>query len=229
MVLAREGGGKHPRPRLRRRRRTLDEVVDLADRLRRVEPGGQPGAVGHLDAQEQGRLRLIDLRGWRLRTRRRGRGVRRGGGGRGSGRDVAVAGNRGAEPAALAAERAVDFWEGPVVLGVLLQLDVDGLVVVDVHQVQRRPTLADHLQVRGVLWVVEAVQLAVVDAEAVGPEVQDALLGRGLVAARRCGDRLSGRVGDGAALDAVAADGLACSAEEARGGRGAWLRWVVGL
>jgi hypothetical protein len=106
---------------------------------------------------------------------------------------------------------------------VLLQLDIDWLVILNVHQMQRSSTLSNHIQISGILRVVETVQLPVINAEAIGPKVEHPLLRLSLGAAGGR-NRLAGRVGNGAALNAVAADGLAGSAEEARGWRAWWGR-----
>lgn len=102
----------------------------------------------------------------------------------------------------------------------LLQLDVERLVVSNVHEVYRGPALLNHAQRVGVLGVVEASQLAVIDTEAVTPQVEDALLDlttrRGLVSATSgtSGRRASGGgIGDRSALDAFASKGLARAAE----------------
>ena len=83
----------------------------------------------------------------------------------------------------------------------LVELDVDGLVVGDVHEVDRGAARADDGEVGGVLGVVEAVQRAVFDAEAVIPEVQDAAL-----RFSRCGGRGAG-VGNHGGGGVVAAEG----------------------
>jgi hypothetical protein len=63
---------------------------------------------------------------------------------------------------------------------VLLELDIDRLIQLDVHQVQWGTTIADHLEILGVAGVVKAPQLAIVNAESIRPQVQDTFLGRTL-------------------------------------------------
>jgi len=115
----------------------------------------------------------------------------------------------------------------------LLQLDVERLVVSDVHEVDRGATLLDHAQGVGVLGVVEASQGTVVDAEAVAPYVEDALLDRGVGgrlvsrSGASCGRASGGRVGDGSTGDAFATQSLARAAECACG-RGAFGRLCFG-
>lgn len=101
----------------------------------------------------------------------------------------------------------------------LLQLDVERLVVSNIHEVYWGSALLNHAQRVGVLWVIEASQLAVIDTEAVAPQVEDALLdlrirGR-LVSASSasCGRTSGGGVGDRSAGDAFASKGLARAAE----------------
>jgi len=59
---------------------------------------------------------------------------------------------------------------------VLLQLYVDGLIVSHIHKMQGSAALANHLEIRCILGVVKPAEFAVVDAEAVLPEVEDAFL-----------------------------------------------------
>jgi hypothetical protein len=101
---------------------------------------------------------------------------------------------------------------------VLLELNIDPLVHLDVHEMNRRPSFPDHLQVGPVLRVIEASQLAIVNAETIGPNVQDALLYRAVVGCGRNGTAAG--VGDRTALDAVAAQGLACTTETSPRGPG---------
>lgn len=80
-----------------------------------------------------------------------------------------------------------------------MHLQIDLLALLDIQKVKRRAAAVDHVEGGGVGWVVEAVQRAVVDAEAVAPQMQLAVhtwrrsatcrgdglddLGRGIVAA----------------------------------------------
>jgi hypothetical protein len=59
---------------------------------------------------------------------------------------------------------------------VLLQLDIDRVAVVDVHEMQGCSALPDHLKVSGIVGVVKAVERAVINAEAVTPEMKSPLL-----------------------------------------------------
>jgi hypothetical protein len=61
---------------------------------------------------------------------------------------------------------------------VLLELDVERLVVSNVHEMNGGATLLDHAQGIGILRVVESSQNAIVDAEAIAPEVKRSLLDR---------------------------------------------------
>jgi hypothetical protein len=94
---------------------------------------------------------------------------------------------------------------------VLLKLHIDTLIEPHVHEVDWRPSFSDHLQIGTVLRVIEAPQLAVVDAEPVVPDVQDALLYRAIVC--RCRNGAAAGIGDLTALDAVAAKCVAGATE----------------
>jgi hypothetical protein len=59
----------------------------------------------------------------------------------------------------------------------LVQLDIDRLVVLHVHEMQRRTPRPDHLKRLLVGRVVKSPKLAIVDAEAILPDVQHTLLG----------------------------------------------------
>jgi len=107
---------------------------------------------------------------------------------------------------------------------VLLELNLDALIVPDVHEMQRSPALPYHLQCLLVLRVIEAEQLAVIYAEAVVPNMQNTLLRGALGFRRRYG--AAPRVRNHTALDSVAAEGLAGTAEERSSG-GAGRRLVV--
>jgi hypothetical protein len=87
---------------------------------------------------------------------------------------------------------------------VLLQLDIDALIYLNVHEMERGTALANHLQVFLIPRIIVAVQRAIIDAETVVPDVQDAFL-HGLIATRSSGDGIAERIGDLAALDAIAA------------------------
>jgi hypothetical protein len=60
---------------------------------------------------------------------------------------------------------------------VLLKLDVDGSIMLHIHQMERSSALPDHLQIGLVGGIVEPTQLAIIDAEAILPDVQRTLLG----------------------------------------------------
>jgi hypothetical protein len=94
---------------------------------------------------------------------------------------------------------------------VLLELHVDTLIEPHVHEVDRRPSFSDHLQIGPVLGIVKPPQLAVVNAETVVPDVQDALLYWAIVCRRRNGAPAG--IGNLAALDAVAAKCVAGATE----------------
>jgi len=203
-LFAWERRHQHPRSALARWRRRVDESVDVPYCVRGVEARYQTRAVAEPDLQRKRGLRLVDLDGMR-RSRLSGctaGGVivvachrSTGGGGRGASRP------RGGTPQPLSAAREglVLRLRRDVFLRVLHELDVDFLRGVHVHDVQRCAPLPDHGQVPGVGRVVGAVQRAVVDGEAVFPEVQAALDERG--AARLGG----GGVFDCAAFCVVAA------------------------
>jgi hypothetical protein len=112
---------------------------------------------------------------------------------------------------ALTAERAVLLGQRPVVLIVLLELDVHALVEAHVHEMDRRPPFSDHLQIGPVLGIVKPPQLAVVNAETVVPDVQDALLDWAIACRGRNG--AAAGIGNLTALDAVAAKCVAGAAE----------------
>jgi len=97
------------------------------------------------------------------------------------------------QPLSAAREGLVLCLRRDVFLRVLHELDVDFLRGVHVHDVQRRAPLPDHGQIPGVGRVVGAVQRAVVDGEAVFPEVQAALYERG-----------TARLGGGGVFDCAA-------------------------
>ena len=115
------------------------------------------------------------------------------------------------QPPSFAAEWAVHPGQEPVVFIVLLKLHIDPLVEPDVHKVDRRSSFPNHLQVGPVLGIVEAPQLTVVDAKAVGPDVQDALLYGAVAGGGR--DGAAAGVGDDTAFHTIAAKCLAGAAE----------------
>jgi hypothetical protein len=110
---------------------------------------------------------------------------------------------------------------------VLLQLDVHPLVESHVHEVNRCSTFPDHLQIGSVLGVVKAPQLPIVNAKAVGPDMQNALLY--WPACGRCRNGTAAGVGDRTALDAIAAENLACATENRSGGAGGFLVRLLGI
>lgn len=89
-----------------------------------------------------------------------------------------------------------------------MKLHIDLLTLLDVHKVQWCSAGPDQLKVELVTRVVETVKFAVVDTEAVLPQVKDALL-------RFRVSRPDGtvRIGDAAALSSFAAEGHARATE----------------
>lgn len=53
----------------------------------------------------------------------------------------------------------------------LLKLDVNWLIITDIHEVEWSPPLPNQFQVGRILRIVKSVELAIVDAEAVGPKM----------------------------------------------------------
>jgi predicted nucleic acid-binding protein len=53
----------------------------------------------------------------------------------------------------------------------LLELDIDWLFGSDTHQVERSTALANHLEIGGILGVVESAKLSIFNAETVLPEM----------------------------------------------------------
>jgi hypothetical protein len=113
-----------------------------------------------------------------------------------------------------------------ILLVVLVELDVDLLVEPDVHEMDRRATFPNHLQVLPVGGVVKAPQVPVINTEPVCPDVQDALLCR-LFASRSRNGAATG-VGDHTALDTVAAERLACAAKTGSRGAGGFFLALPG-
>jgi hypothetical protein len=72
-------------------------------------------------------------------------------------------------------------------------MDVNWLAIAHVQKVKRRLASADSVQIGGILWVIEAVEWSVFNAEAIGPDVQDAALGLGVLVG---GSWTGGRVWD---------------------------------
>lgn len=97
----------------------------------------------------------------------------------------------------------------------LLELDVQRLVVSDIHEMHGCATLLDHAQSIGVLGVVKSSEDTVVNAEAIAPEVKCSLLDRAAGGGGDGGDGARG-VGNGATDHTLAAQGLTGAVE--RGG-----------
>lgn len=53
------------------------------------------------------------------------------------------------------------------------ELDVDGLVGTNAHEMERSAALSDHLEIVGVLGVVESAKRTIFDTESIFPEVED--------------------------------------------------------
>jgi hypothetical protein len=94
-------------------------------------------------------------------------------------------------------------------------LDIHLLSLLDIENVQRRVTRVDHLESASISGVVVAVEFAVIDGEAITPEVKLTLDAWGGL--RRAG----GGVGDGARRSVVASQ---C---HTRASEGLWSRLLV--
>ncbi len=138
-----------------------------------------------------------------------------------------LARNGAPQPPSFTAEWAVYLGQGPVIFIVLLELHVDSLVQPNIHKVDGSSPFSDHLQVGPVLGIIEAPQLAVVDAEPVGPDVEDALLYGAVAGGRRNGTAAG--VGDYTAFDAIAAECLAGAAELGSRGSSRFLLRLPGV
>lgn len=64
MVFVGEGGGDDEGSVLRGGVRPRDKAINVADRLRRVETGRQPGSVGELYTKCDCRLRAVNTCAW---------------------------------------------------------------------------------------------------------------------------------------------------------------------
>jgi hypothetical protein len=70
-----------------------------------------------------------------------------------------------------ATKRLVYLRRSLVSVLVFDKLDIDWLIRSDSHQVQRRTTLSDHLEISSILRVVEAAERSIFDAETILPEM----------------------------------------------------------
>jgi hypothetical protein len=91
---------------------------------------------------------------------------------------------------------------------VLVKLDIDRLIMLDVHQVKRCTTGSNQCQIGLVCGVIESSKISIVNAETILPDVKDSLLGFGVG-----GTNGSERIGDGTALNTVTTKSLSCSSE----------------
>lgn len=195
-----------------------------------VKPAAQARAVAQADLERERRRRLIDLslrrpRRSRSRSRRRRsphlhrRRRRRS--------NTFNPWRRAPQPLPLPTKRhKLLLGRLVVLLAVRMDLQIDLLALLHVQQVERRAPAVDHLERRGVGRVVEAEERAVVDAEAVAPEVQIAVYaGRG---GGGVGGGGGGRFDDGRGR-VVAAEGLASAGEAVRLGGGVFAAWAGGV
>jgi hypothetical protein len=186
------------------------KVVDVANRVGQVEPGRQPRAAGHLDAERDDRLRHVDVAWLRGSCGRRGRGRRGRGGGRGSG--VAIARHGTSQPSSLATKGSVDTRQPAPGFVMGVDAGIDGLILPDVHEVQGSTPCADHTKCSVVSGVIEAVERAVVDAEAILPQVNGSLLhllGTGRLLLLLGPSWMCPRIGNSSTVDAIAPNCLA--------------------
>jgi hypothetical protein len=91
---------------------------------------------------------------------------------------------------------------------VLVKLDVDRLVMLDVHEVKRCTTGSNQCQIGLVCGVIESSEISIVNAETILPNVKDSLLRFGVG-----GTNGTKRIGNGTALNAITTKSLSCSSE----------------
>ena len=89
----------------------------------------------------------------------------------------------------------------------LVKLDVDGLIMLDVHQVKRCTTGSNQCQIGLVCGVIESSEITIVNAETILPDVKDSLLGFGVLT------NGAKRIGDATALNTITTKSLSCSSE----------------
>ena len=90
----------------------------------------------------------------------------------------------------------------------LVKLHIDRLVMLHIHEMERRASRPDHLQIDLVGWVVETAEFSIVDAESILPDMKDALL-----CLRISRPSSSLRVWDASAFNAITTKGVAGAVE----------------
>jgi hypothetical protein len=110
----------------------------------------------------------------------------------------------------------------------LLKFHVDGLIVADIHQMERSSALSDHLEIHSVVWIIKPAEFPVINTESILPKMQNSLLWL-LSRWWRCTTSSSPtalsarqRIGDDPTLYAVATKSLP-GASEMAGSR--WACW----
>lgn len=91
-----------------------------------------------------------------------------------------------------------------------MKLDVDGLIMLHIHEVKRSTTRSNQCKVSLVGRVVESAEISIINAEAVLPDVKDSLLGFSVA---RAG--WAEGIGDGTTFDAITTKCLSGSTEAA--------------
>lgn len=92
----------------------------------------------------------------------------------------------------LTAKGPIDTWQLVPVLIVLLQTHIASLSMLDIHKVKGSTARTNHLQVHGVLWIGEPAQGAILDAEAVTPQMKGSGDNGKVIATRGRGSWCSG-------------------------------------
>ena len=103
----------------------------------------------------------------------------------------------------------------------LVKLDVDWLIMLDVHEVKRCTTGSNQCQVGLVCGVIESSEISIVNAETILPNVKDSLLRFGVG-----GTNGTKRIRDAAALNTITTKSLSCSSETTGLG---WTGLVFGI
>jgi hypothetical protein len=72
---------------------------------------------------------------------------------------------------ARATEGFIDLRRRLVLIIVLNELNIDGLIRSNTHEVKRGTAVSDHLEISSILRVVKAAQRSILNTEAILPEV----------------------------------------------------------